>query len=92
MHQDVYNQLFDGEGAPKWAVCTNGVTSVDRRVVGRSSTAPSGGIAFSHFWHNNVQGDLQGQYDQVWGDVAKAFKGNHWVLGYDRSTSPSPRR
>ena len=22
MHQDVYNQMFDGEGAPNWAVCT----------------------------------------------------------------------
>ncbi|HEY5385991.1 MAG TPA: cellulase family glycosylhydrolase, partial [Acidimicrobiales bacterium] len=29
MHQDVYNEMFDGEGAPKWAVCTNGVPSAD---------------------------------------------------------------
>ena len=29
MHQDVYNEMFDGEGAPNWAVCTNGVPSVD---------------------------------------------------------------
>ena len=29
MHQDVYNEMFDGEGAPSWAVCTNGVPSVD---------------------------------------------------------------
>ena len=27
MHQDVYNQMFDGEGAPSWAVCTNDVPS-----------------------------------------------------------------
>ena len=25
MHQDVYNEIFEGEGAPDWAVCTNGV-------------------------------------------------------------------
>ena len=24
MHQDVYNEVFGGEGAPDWAVCTNG--------------------------------------------------------------------
>ena len=26
MHQDVYNDVFGGEGAPDWAVCTDGVT------------------------------------------------------------------
>jgi endoglycosylceramidase len=89
MHQDVYNQAFDGEGAPKWAVCTNGVTSVDPP--GRWSLeygTKAAGLAFSHFWHNNVQGDLQGQYDQVWADVARAFKGNRWVLGYDPFNEP----
>ena len=24
MHQDVYNEAFGGEGAPNWAVCTDG--------------------------------------------------------------------
>jgi endoglycosylceramidase len=89
MHQDVYNEIFEGEGAPDWAVCTNGVPSVDPP--GRWSLeygTKAAGIAFSHFWHNNAQGDLQGQYDQVWGDVAQAFKGNHWVLGYDPFNEP----
>ena len=51
MHQDVYNQMFDGEGAPTWAVCTNGVPSVDPP--GRWSLAyatKAAGIAFHHFW------------------------------------------
>ena len=26
MHQDVYNEAFGGEGAPNWAVCTDGIT------------------------------------------------------------------
>ena len=89
MHQDVYNQIFDGEGAPDWAVCTNGVQSNDPP--GRWSLeygTQAAGFAFGHFWHNNVRGDLQGQYDQVWGDVAHAFKGNHWVLGYDPFNEP----
>ncbi len=29
MHQDVYNEQFDGEGAPNWAVCTDGAPNVD---------------------------------------------------------------
>jgi endoglycosylceramidase len=89
MHQDVYNEIFEGEGAPAWAVCTNGVPSVDPP--GRWSLeygTKAAGIAFSHFWHNNVRGDLQGQYDQVWGDVAQAFKRNRWVLGYDPFNEP----
>ena len=65
-----------GRGRADWAVCTNGVPSVDPP--GRWSLeygTKAAGIAFSHFWHNNVRGDLQGQYDQVWGDVAQAFRG-----------------
>ncbi len=89
MHQDVYNQMFEGEGAPNWAVCTNGVPSADPP--GRWSLeygTKAAGIAFSHFWHNNVRGDLQGQYDQVWADVARAFRDNRWVLGYDPFNEP----
>ncbi len=89
MHQDVYNEIFEGEGAPDWAVCTNGVPSTDPP--GRWSLeygTRAAGIAFSHFWHNNVRGDLQGQYDQIWGDVAHAFRSNRWVLGYDPFNEP----
>ena len=89
MHQDVYNEMFDGEGAPNWAVCTNGVPSVDPP--GRWSleyATKAAGIAFHHFWNNNVRGDLQGEYDRVWGDVAHAFRGNPWILGYDPFNEP----
>ncbi len=89
MHQDVYNQMFEGEGAPRWAVCTDGVPSTDPP--GRWSleyATKAAGIAFHHFWDNNVRGDLQGQYDQVWGEVAHAFRGNPWILGYDPFNEP----
>ena len=89
MHQDVYNEMFDGEGAPRWAVCTSDVPSVDPP--GRWSleyATKAAGIAFHHFWDNSVRGDLQGQYDDIWGDVARAFSGNRWVLGYDPFNEP----
>ena len=89
MHQDVYNEMFEGEGEPNWAVCTNGVPSVDPP--GRWSLeygTRAAGIAFSHFWRNNVVGDLQGQYDEVWGDVAHAFRQDPWVLGFDPFNEP----
>ena len=89
MHQDVYNQAFDGEGAPSWAVCTNDVPRTDppgRWSSEYSTTAAR--VAFGHFWNNDVRGDLQGQYDHVWGYVAKAFRGNPWVIGYDPFNEP----
>ena len=89
MHQDVYNQLFDGEGAPAWAVCTNGLPNVDRpgrwsREYGTAATD----AAFRNFWDNDVRGNLQGQYDLVWAAVAHAFRHNQWILGYDPFNEP----
>jgi endoglycosylceramidase len=89
MHQDVYGSMFRGEGAPTWAVCTDGVASTPSP--GRWSLAygsKATGIAFHHFWTNDVVGDLQGQYDAVWGAVAKYFRTNPWVVGYDPFNEP----
>ena len=93
MHQDVYNEMFEGEGAPSWAVCTNGVPSVDPP--GRWSLeygTKAAGIAFSHFWRNNVRGDLQGQYDEVWADVAGPSPATAGSSAMTPSTSRSRRR
>jgi endoglycosylceramidase len=89
MHQDVYNHMFDGEGAPGWAVCTNGIPSFDPP--GRWSLeygTAAAGAAYNHFWRNDVRGDLQGEYDRMWGLVARAFRGDPWVLGYDPFNEP----
>ncbi len=89
MHQDVYNEMFDGEGAPNWAVCTDGVPSVDPP--GRWSleySTKAAGIAYRHFWRNDVVGDLQGEYDRMWGMVAHDFRSNPWILGYDPFNEP----
>ncbi len=89
MHQDVYSEMFDGEGAPPWAVCTDGVPSVDPP--GRWSleySTAAAGIAYRHFWRNDVRGNLQGEYDRMWGMVASAFRSNPWVLGYDPFNEP----
>ena len=89
MHQDVYNEAFDGEGAPKWAVCTDGVASVDPP--GRWSLSygtRAAAIAFHNFWTNDVAGDLQGEYDRVWAAVAGYFRYNPWVVGYDPFNEP----
>ncbi len=89
MHQDVYNTLFRGEGAPNWAVCTNNVPIVP--LGGRWSnnySNPQLDTAVGHFWANDVVGDLQGQFDLVWKTVADYFKDDPWVVGYDPYNEP----
>jgi endoglycosylceramidase len=89
MHQDVYNEAFDGEGAPNWAVCTDGVPNVDPP--GRWSLSygtAAAGRAFHNFWTNDVVGDLQGEFDRVWSAVASYFRDDPWILGYDPFNEP----
>jgi endoglycosylceramidase len=89
MHQDVYGQPFGGEGAPPWAVCTNGTPFVDPP--GRWSQAYSAAAvdaAYADFWNNDVVGNLQGQFDQMWADVARYFRSDPWVIGYDPYNEP----
>lgn len=89
MHQDVYNEMFGGEGAPDWAVCTDGVPDV--QLPGRWSRqygTRAAALAFHNFWTNDVVGDLQGEYDRVWAAVAGYFRNNPWVIGYDPFNEP----
>jgi endoglycosylceramidase len=92
MHQDLYSSVFGGEGAPAWAVCSDGLSTA--QLPGRwSHTYASPGLdaAFAHFWTNNVVGNLQGQYDQVWAAVASYFSDDPWIVGYDPMNEPFSR-
>ena len=91
MHQDVYSDVFAGEGAPHWAVCTNGVTPKPRFDIPDWSdnlTGPGVLTAYEHFWENDVVGNLQGNFDYLWSRIAAHFKGNPWVIGYDPFNEP----
>jgi endoglycosylceramidase len=92
MHQDVYSQAFSGEGAPAWAVCTDGtpITVLPGRW-SRNYANPALNIAVGHFFSNDVVGDLQGQFDRVWAIVASTFSANPWVVGYDPYNEPFSR-
>ena len=89
MHQDVYSSVFSGEGAPAWAVCTNGNPVVI--YPGRWSdnySNPAVDASFQNFFFNSVVGNLQGEYDRSWAAVATKFKDNAWVVGYDPINEP----
>ncbi len=91
MHQDVYNEVFGGEGAPNWAVCTDGITPKPQRNLEDWSvnyTGPGVARAYGHLWTNDVVGNLQGQLDALWTKIAAHLRGNPWVVGYDPFNEP----
>ena len=91
MHQDVYSDVFGGEGAPDWAVCTNGTKPKPVLNVPDWSVnlrGPGVVTAYTHFWKNDVVGDLQGDFDSVWAKVAAHFRTNPYVIGYDPFNEP----
>lgn len=89
MHQDVYNRNFRGEGAPDWAVCTDGVPIVPSSGRWSNNYAnPQLQTAVQHFWSNDVVGNLQGNFDLAWAAVARTFENDPWVIGYDLYNEP----
>ncbi len=89
MHEDVYSTDFHGEGAPGWAVCTNGlpITTLPGRW-SNNYASRSLDAAVRNFWDNDVVGDIQGEYDRAWGAVAAAFADDPWIVGYDPINEP----
>lgn len=88
MHQDVYNAHFAGEGAPDWAVCTNGLPPTNTGNWSANYFTPAVGVAFDHFWSNDVVGGLQQNYDAVWHQVASSLADDPGVVGYDVFNEP----
>ena len=90
MHQDVWNQLFSGEGMPDWATCTNGnpITVYPGRWSANYSN-PAVDAAFNHLFDNDVVGNLQGEYQRSWSAIAARFADNPWVVGYDPINEPA---
>jgi endoglycosylceramidase len=98
MHQDAYGSAFadrrgplpwNGEGAPAWATCTDGSSFAGRSYWGFAYTAPTVKTAIDHFWHNDVRGDLQGQFARVWQAVAHHYRGDPDVIGYEVLNEPT---
>jgi len=92
-HQDLYNEKFQGEGAPAWAVQDGGLPN------------PALGFPFNYFgnlaedhawdafWSNAPASDgvgLQDHYAAAWAHVAATFKSNQSVLGYEVLNEPWP--
>ncbi|MEA2126712.1 MAG: endoglycosylceramidase [Solirubrobacteraceae bacterium] len=88
-HQDLYNERFQGEGWPDWAVMDDGLPAQPQLgFPGNYLGMPALNRAFDHFWANDA--GLQDSYAAAWRHVAHRFAHNRFVMGYDLLNEPWP--
>jgi endoglycosylceramidase len=93
-HQDMYNELFQGEGAPDWAVEDDGVPPVPKTgFPGNYLDMPALEHTYDHFWDNSPGPGgvgLQDRFAAAWRHVAQHFRSDRSVLGYELFNEPWP--
>jgi endoglycosylceramidase len=92
-HQDMYNQLFQGEGFPRWAVQDGGLPNPRHGFPGNYLTNPALQRAYDNFWANKPGPGgigLQDRYAAAWAHVAHWFRDTPSVLGYEIMNEPFP--
>jgi endoglycosylceramidase len=93
-HQDMYNEKFQGEGWPDWAVKDDGIPNTPQAGFPNNYFLNQALIrAFDNFWANAAGPGgigLQDRYAAAWAHVASRFASNSHVLGYDLMNEPWP--
>ncbi len=97
MHQDAFGSVFanrsgptpwNGEGAPPWATCPGAAAFTAPAHWGAAYGDPAVKTAIHHFFANDVRGNLQGQFARVWQAVARHYRRNANVIGYELYNEP----
>ena len=93
-HQDMYNEKFEGEFAPDWAVIDDGVPSLLKVGFPANQALNIGLIRAYDNFLNNREGPggvgLQERYAAMWGHVAKRLGDMPGLMGYDIINEPWP--
>ena len=93
-HQDMYNERFEGEGWPDWAVQDDGMPAEPKNGFPVNYlTMPALNRAFDHFWANDPGPDdvgLVDRYAAAYRHFAGRFKSMPGSLGYDLMNEPWP--
>ena len=94
-HQDMYNERFQGEGAPDWAIVGQAATENPSPQLGFPFNYVAQNAvnhAYDAFWANmQVPGTgrgVQDFYAAAWAHVAKRFRGKPGVVGYNLFNEP----
>jgi endoglycosylceramidase len=93
MHQDIYSAVFGGDGAPLWAVRSNGYKRepLDGDMPWwLQNINPAVMHSYQNFflYDEGRHQDLQDQYIKSWLKIVERFKNNPYVLGYDLMNEP----
>jgi endoglycosylceramidase len=88
-HQDMYNERFQGEGWPDWAVMDDGLPAQPASGFPNNYLLmPALQHAFDHFFANDD--GLQDHYAAAWAHVAARFRDAPNVVGYELLNEPWP--
>ncbi|HOX37226.1 MAG TPA: cellulase family glycosylhydrolase [Candidatus Brocadiia bacterium] len=93
MHQDLYARKYGGDGAPEWACLEDGLPnptlSTDMWFV--NYLKPVVNRCFDNFWANKPGPGgvgLQDRYAAMWQHVARRFRDDTNIVGYDLMNEP----
>ncbi|WP_448852316.1 cellulase family glycosylhydrolase [Corynebacterium sp. 335C] len=93
-HQDMYNERFEGEFAPDWAVIDDGVPSVLKVGFPTNQVVNIGLLrAYDNFLANREGPGgvgLQDRYANMWSHVAAYFADMPGLMGFDIINEPWP--
>jgi endoglycosylceramidase len=94
-HQDAYSERFDGEGFPSWAVDDGGLPLLPQgnNWAVNEQSMPAVWKAYSEFWADAAGPGgvgLQQRYAAAWRFVARWFRSDGDVLGYELMNEPFP--
>lgn len=92
-HQDLFNEKFQGEGAPAWAVNDIGLPNPALGFPWNYFGNPAEQHAWDALWADAKAPDgigLQEHYAAAWRHVAQRFGSNPYVYGYDLLNEPWP--
>ncbi len=93
MHQDLYGVVFE-DGAPAWATITDGAEHIRTELWSDSYlVSPAVQHAFDNFWADAKAPDgigVRTHYMHLWEHIAKRYKDEPYVIGYDLMNEPFP--
>ena len=87
-HQDAFNEKFEGEGFPDWAVHDDGLPFMSGGNFFVDGFMPAVQRNYDHLYANDF--GLADRYAEAWRAVAKKWRGTPYLMGYDLLNEPNP--
>lgn len=91
MHQDLFSRRYGGDGAPAWACQDKGLPMTQAPYWGLNYLAAPVMACFDAFWADAPGPDgigIQTHYIKAWQHVARRFRDDPTVVGYDLMNEP----